>query len=67
MLGAAAGAALELVFPLGVRQILHTELPKAAWPPVLRWCIGLGLVYLLNFLVLFGVSLGRAPQRPAGK
>lgn len=58
MLGAAAGAALELVFPLGVRQILHTELPKAAWPPVLRWCIGLGLVYLLNFLVLFGVSYG---------
>ena len=57
-LGAMAGAVLELIFPWGVRHILREELPRGEWQRILWWCVWLGLAYLLNFLLLYGISYG---------
>lgn len=56
--GSLTGALLELAFPLGVRYILQKELGTGSWQTILFQCLGLGLLYLLNFLLLYGISYG---------
>lgn len=56
--GSLAGALLELAFPLGVRHILQKELAAGSWQTILLQCLGLGLLYLLNFVLLYGISYG---------
>ncbi len=54
--GSFLASLLELIFPLGVRQILQQELPRGAWMQIVWICLGLGLAYLANFLLYYAVS-----------
>ncbi len=55
-LGSFLASLLELIFPLGVRQILQQELPRGTWMRIVWICLGLGVAYVANFILYYAVS-----------
>ncbi len=56
VLGSCLTAALELLFPVLVRQLLEHEIPAAEITAILHWGAALLVLYLLNFALLYAIN-----------